>query len=342
MNAVELLRVDTRELVTYTSLSTYRNCRKKYFWRYVEQLVPLERDDALGLGSLIHVCLKLWHETGDLNAVLQLIDIETAERATKDWQRKYRLLARAMMAGYATRYPKEEFEVLALEAPFCGEIHNPETGAVSRTFLMGGKYDGLVRLADPVYLLEHKTASDIGSGYLERLWTDFQVALYLKYVREVLGIEISGVLYNIIGKPNLFQAKGETEEEYRVRYAELCQRNRNGKSSAKRQLPESDEDYERRLCEKMSDLTMYHREVLLFSESRIQEIEAEVWDLTQNLLVSRRTGRWYQNTSFCFHWNKPCCYYPLCKSGGSELVKSEFYRHEPPHQELREEPEQGE
>lgn len=336
----ETIQADLRELVTYTSMSMYRNCRKKYFWRYVEQLVPLERDDALGLGSLIHACLKLWHETGDLNAVFQLIDMETAGGA--EWQRKYRLFARAMMAGYAARYPMEDFEVIELEAPFRGEVRNPDTGATSRTFVMGGKYDGLVQQADLTYLLEHKTTSGIGSGYLERLWTDFQVAIYLKYVREALGIEINGVLYNVLVKPALVQAKGETEEEFRVRYADLCTRNKNGKSSAKRQVPESDEAFEARLREKMADPTMYHREVLFFSEERILEIEAEVWELTQNLLVSRSTDRWYQNTSFCFHWNKPCCFLPLCKSGGSELVKSEFYRHEPPHMELREEPEQGE
>jgi hypothetical protein len=337
-----VIATDTRELVTYTSLSTYRNCRKKYFWRYVESLIPMERDDALGLGSLIHVCLKLWHETRDISAVLQVIDSETAQRTIHDWQRKYWHLSRSMMWGYANLYPVEDFQPIALEQPFRAEIRNPETGSSSRTFLMAGKVDGLISLNGSAFLLEHKTASNIGAGYLERLWTDFQVALYVKYVQEALGVKLDGVLYNVIEKPGLLQAKGETEEEFQVRYAELCQKNKSGKSSAKRQLIESDTDYQARLQEKMSDPSMYHREILIISESRIREIESEVWELAQNLLFSRRTGRWYQNTTFCFHWNKPCCYYPLCKSGGSELVKSEFYRHEPPHKELREEPEQGE
>jgi hypothetical protein len=43
---------------------------------------------------------------------------------------------------------------------------------------------------------------------------DFQIAIYSHYVEEALGIPITGVIYNVLGKARLQQGKGETEEEY--------------------------------------------------------------------------------------------------------------------------------
>ncbi len=98
------------------------------------------------------------------------------------------------MTGYANRFPGEDFEVVALEKTFEGNIINPATGASSRSFTLAGKVDGIVRQDGKYFLLEHKTASQIDSGYLERLWTDFQIHLYAWYVEKALGWRISGTV----------------------------------------------------------------------------------------------------------------------------------------------------
>ena len=82
-----------------------------------------------------------------------------------------------MMTGYARRYPAEQFEVIHLEKKFEGPLVNPLTRAVSRSFKLAGKIDGIVKMGDGYFLLEHKTAAQLGGDYLERLWTDFQVTL---------------------------------------------------------------------------------------------------------------------------------------------------------------------
>ena len=181
---------------------------------------------------------------------------------------------------------------------------------------------------------EHKTASNIDSGYLERLWTDFQIILYSWYIEKALSIRISGVIYNILCKARLQQSKGETETEFEVRRAALIAKSKTGKSSAKRRLPESDDDYQARLAEKYSEPGMFHREVLYISRDRFAMLQAELWELTQSFLDARRRDSWYQNTDFCFKWNRPCAYYPLCSSGMSPLVRDNLYRIEPPHSEL--------
>lgn len=85
-----------------------------------------------------------------------------------------------------------------------------------------------------------RSAND--SNYLDKLWTDTQIALYCYYLRE-LGYPIVGVIYNVLLKSRLKQSKGETQEEYEARHAELAAKNKSGKSTAKRQLPETNEEF---------------------------------------------------------------------------------------------------
>ena len=43
---------------TYSSLSAFRNCRRKYDYRYNQCLVPIERNETLFYGTVWHECLE--------------------------------------------------------------------------------------------------------------------------------------------------------------------------------------------------------------------------------------------------------------------------------------------
>ncbi len=327
--------MNTRVVTTYSMWSLFRNCRKAAQWRYQLDLVPLERDRNLRFGSLIHECLETWHGTRDLSAALDHIDRACADRARDEDQHRTWHLATAMMRGYAARYPAEDFEVVALEKTFEGRIVNPATGAASRSFVLSGRVDGIVRVGDEHFLLEHKTASVLDASYLERLWTDFQITLYAYYVEQALGIHISGVLYNVLVKTRLKQRAGETQVEYEERRAALIAKSKTGKSSAKRRMPESDEEFQARLLAKYAEPGMFHREPIYISRDRFETLRAELWELTQAFLDARRRGVFYENTSYCFRWGRPCAYFPLCRSGGSSNVIENLYQRVAPHEELR-------
>ena len=324
-------------ITTYSMWSLFRNCRKACEWRYIHELVPLEQDHNLAFGTVIHKCLEVWHGTRNLEAVLDHIDRTYPNRDQVADQKRDWHLAVAMMKGYASCYPTEEFEVVSLETTFDGKIINPATGASSRTFVLAGRVDGIVRIGDEHYLLEHKTASQVDADYLERLWTDFQIVLYSRYVEQALGVRIAGVLYNILVKARLQQGRGETEAEYEARRAALIAKSKTGKTSAKRKLPESDDTFQERLAAKYAEPGMFHREMLYISRDRFETLQAELWELTQAFLDARRRGVFYQNTAFCFHYRRPCAYFPLCRSGGSPNVIDNIYRKVPPHEELRDE-----
>ncbi len=320
---------------TYSMWSLFRNCRKAVEWRYLQQLVPLQRDRNLHFGSLIHECLELWHRERDLARVLDLIDRRCAARAQDEDQQRDWHLATAMMRGYAARYPAEDFEIVALEHVFEGPIVNPATGAASRSFRLAGKVDGIIRAGQEYFILENKTVSQIDSDYLERLWTDFQITLYAHYVEQTMGLPITGILYNVLVKARLQQSKGETEEEFEARRAELLAKSKTGRTAARRREPESDEEFQRRLNEKYADPAMFHREMLYLSRDRFDVLRSELWELTQAFLDARRRGVFYQNTAFCFNYQRPCPYFALCRSNGNPNVVENFYQRVPPNEELR-------
>ena len=325
----------TPMVTTYSMWSLFRNCRKAVDWRYLQQLVPLQRDRNLHFGSIIHECLQAWHQRRDLDEVLAAINRLCANRSQDETQRRDWHLATAMMRAYAVRYVRDDFEVIALERNFEGPIVNPATGAASRSFVLAGKVDGVVRIGSEHFILEHKTAAQVDGDYLEKLWTDFQITLYAHYIEETMGIPITGILYNVLVKVKLQQGKGETEEEFRARRAELLAKSKTGKTTAKRKQPESDDEFQLRLAEKYADPEMFHREMLYLSRDRFVILRSELWELTQSFLEARRRGVFYQNTAFCFNYQRPCPYFPICRSNGNPNLIENFYQRVPPNEELR-------
>ncbi len=238
-----------KSVLTYSALNTFRNCPRKYKHRYVDNLRPRMKVESLSFGSVIHSAIEIWYRSVDdanrLWIVLDFIDRSFPERATDENQQANWHLARAIMTGYASRYATEDFTIIEIEKSFTGNIRNPDTGRCSQTFVMAGKADAIVQRSDGMYLLEHKTAASIDSNYLDKLWTDTQIALYCYYLLE-LGYPIVGVIYNVLLKSRLKQSKGETQEEYEARHAELAAKNKSGKSTAKRQMPETNEEFQGR------------------------------------------------------------------------------------------------
>ncbi|MFN3326782.1 MAG: PD-(D/E)XK nuclease family protein [Bryobacteraceae bacterium] len=322
-------------VTTYSMWNQFRNCRKAVEWRYLDHLVPLQRDRNLHFGSLIHECLQSWHQRRDLAEVLALIDRLCPYRLQDENQQRDWHLATAMMRAYAARYVEEEFEVVALEQVFEGPIVNPATGAASRSFVLAGKVDGIVRIGGEYFILESKTASQIDSDYLERLWTDFQITIYAHYIEQTMGMPITGILYNVLVKAKLQQGKGETEDEFQARRADLLAKSKTGRTTAKRRMPETDDEFQQRLAEKYADPAMFHREMLYLSRDRFEILRSELWELTQAFLDARRRGVFYQNTSFCFNYQRPCPYFALCRSNGNPNVIENFYQRAEPNEELR-------
>ncbi len=326
-----------KSILTFSALNCFRNCPRRYKLRYIDLLRRPEQPENLSFGTVIHAAVEMWYtlpvDNHRLLTILDFIDSRYSNRGIDAKEKAAWHLARAMIIGYAERYVREEFGVVHVEKEFEAEIRNPETGRPSQTFTIAGKVDGIVRIEDELYLLEHKTASTLTSDYLDRLWTDTQIALYCFYLRQQ-GFPIVGVIYNVLLKARLQQRAGETDEEFEARRTALAAKNKSGKSTAKRQEPESDEEFSARLHEWYARPEAFHRERIYLSEDRLAMLQDEVWEITQQYLDARGRGKWLMNTSNCFSFQRPCEYLPYCQSGFNPNVRDNLFQVVPAHEEL--------
>lgn len=337
-----------RKTLTYTALSTFNACPRRYRNRFVRGLAPLERDEALRLGTVWHELLERRYKAVQTGAApfkasdaLEYLDARYPARAVDAEQRRQWHLLRAMYAEYDRRFGSETFDVIDVEREFEVPIVNPATGAESRSFVLRGKVDLVVHLKDTseLAIVEHKTTAGITGNYIERLPLDFQVHLYAATLSRLFKEPVRWVIYNAIEKSRLQQKAGETEAEFEARRAELAAKNKSGKSNAVRQMPESDDEYAARLSAWYAEPDSMHRELLLIAPGDIRETEGMVWEYTQSLLFAQRRDAWPKNTRECFGLSgKPCSYVPLCRSQDSPNIAENCYRIETPFGELQASP----
>jgi len=324
-----------KSTLTYSSVSMFQTCRRKFKLRQEDCLVPAEKPQALRFGSVTHQWLEVWHQSRDTAAAQAVIDQAYINRGSEPDEKSDWHYQTAMLRAYAAQYAVEDFEVVALEQTFSGPLVNPTTGRQSRSFIICGKVDGIVRRGDEVMLMEHKTSAQVTGDYIERLSMDMQILMYSYYARETMGYPVTSIIYNILAKPRLTQSEGETEEQYRARKAALAAKSKSGKSSAKRRMPESDEAFQERLAAWFAAEPRFTRQELLLDFDSIATVRQTLWDISKELLDARRNGRWHQNPRSCFGFGK-CSYFELCSSHNNPMVIENLYRRATPHPELEE------
>ena len=115
---LESTTANSKNVLTYSALNTFRNCPRKYKNRYLDNLRPRERAEALSFGSVIHTAIELWYRSPNtesrLTDVLTYIDDAFENRVVDSNQMVQGHLATAMIRGYAERYATEEFEIVRL------------------------------------------------------------------------------------------------------------------------------------------------------------------------------------------------------------------------------------
>lgn len=332
-----------RVLLTYSLLRTFRNCRRLTRYQYIDQIAPIEDDrEALRYGSLWHAAQEVWHATRDLPATLARIDALTPNAHSDREQRRARNVARAGCTAYATHYASETWTPAAttIEATFRLPLLHPVRATAHPRYDLGGRKDQVVVDSEGKrWILERKTVSRLDAAYLDALWMSPQAIIYLDAEQRASGQHVEGVIYDLALKPQLQQTtEDETEEAFAIRFAEACAKNKSGKSTAKRQLAESDEDFAARLAAWHMEQPRFRREVIMVGDAEIAETRAELWDLAAQYTLAKREGGWYRNPSMCFDWGRPCPFLALCRSGESSIVRDNLYAHREAHSELSDTP----
>lgn len=288
------------KVLTQSSIKVFTSCPKKYWWKFEQNLMPLETEesDALQWGTALHRGLAAYYTAN--------LSLDAAIEACKGCYKEEFVVA--MLTGYDNRYREEDssLKVVEVESKFSQTIRNLKRNKTH--WVARGILDGLVELDGELYLLEHKTASDIDVAYIEKIWADFQTMFYATYYSQQIGRGIVGVIYNVIRKSQKRQGKNETLEQFRDRLVETY-------------LTED----------------MYHRETVVFDPGLKQKCLDETAYYLSAIQHCRYYGNWYKNYGACSHYGTQCQYFKLCAAPDPTIIAENYYKRvDNPHREMEE------
>lgn len=163
-------------------LKLFKSCRRAYYFKYMEGLLPVEKSNALQTGTSYHAKLESLYKNGNFE---------------RDFSKE------SAMATVYEKYIYPKFKVDRVE-----DFLRTEIGG--HTLI--GICDGI---ASDGSIVEHKTTSqEITEAYEYNLLWDEQILAYMT----LTGAR--KVYYTVIRKPTIRQKKNESEEEFFNRMVE--------------------------------------------------------------------------------------------------------------------------
>lgn len=213
-----------------SQIKNFKTCRRSYFFRYVEQLEPIQKAEALQVGGNYHELIE-WLYTHD-----------TLDGVEEDNSKEL-----AMACAY-WKYIYPQLKLKFTEVEF-------ETSLRDGNILIG-RVDGI---AEDGCLVEHKTTSmDIGAPYEYNLMWDEQLLAYM------LAYGVNRMYYTVCKKPTIRQKKNETDEEFFNRMVEWYDEDTDSKIRVF-EVERTDEEIRRfedelhNICEEIAKSKNYYR-----------------------------------------------------------------------------------
>lgn len=212
------------------ALTGWQKCPAWYDLRINHGWTSRGKSAALGFGGAIHEGIATWYKTKDINQAIMAVKNSWPEDHPVD---DYRTLAKCItvMMEYVKKYPAEAFQIVGapdepmVEVPFTLDTGMflpvcPACGCDNTVFSSydrrepgcwhcqsptlepieyGGIFDALVEFNEHVYILEHKTTSQMGAGYFNQFKPNNQVTGYVWGASQLSGRRCNGAIINAVG-----------------------------------------------------------------------------------------------------------------------------------------------
>lgn len=206
--------------LSYSKISCFQKCRREYYWRYIENLAPMQKADYFQIGIIVHELRERW-----IKNELELSDITLLQEEIR------------------TRFPSNDPEVtdhVALEAArlFVGYVREMETSPYTLIspeltleydtgeFLLYARIDALARDDHGNVLRDElKTTSRMDSAYLTGLSKGLQTGITLWLLEEIMPDQkIKGSLFEIIVKTKIPQYARQPvmKNPFTITYTKEC------------------------------------------------------------------------------------------------------------------------
>jgi hypothetical protein len=249
---------------------------------------------------------------------------------------------RGLLHAYDQRWSSQPLEVLEVEHMLTADMWNPESGKKSRTYLMAGKRDVLLRdEIGQLVLMDHKTCSediqDPNAPYWRQLLIENQPTYYM-LMDHLNGVRVDYGLWDVVRKPTLSprqvtKAERDSISKYGTwfgRPAEPVER-------------ETLDMYEARVAYDATEVRSqwyFQRRQVARLDSQLIEVAAESWEIGQAMLEERKRSRHVRNAGACMNYGSPCKFLGIC-SGYDEPDSDNWTRKKQVHVELPQLPGDG-
>lgn len=338
------------EVLTQSSLRTYRACHEKYRITYVEGKRPIKQSQPLVYGNAWHDVRETWWNTRDLGLALETLRLQ---EGIDDLDR---LKLQAMLLGYVARWEPwlNTVEVIAVEQRFDCII---ETEFSPIVVPMAGKFDAIIRDGEGLWVVEEKTAASTGDLYWRRLAIDPQCSTYFEAALQMYGEYPAGIIYMVNQKTKLsplirtetlrFKKCKTTKEcagSLTVTNAEempvcfQCKSRLEPYANQRVNDETPGEYYERLLEDIQGDPEKYYqkREVPRL-DSQILRAKEDMKATHEDIVRSASKTRWGRNPDACIASYGVCPYFDVCTGSASLDDQTLFRTAKEPHEELGEE-----
>lgn len=331
-------------------------CQREHHYSYRLGYRSARDADALRFGTLIHLGLEAWWlsakaKASDEDRLRAALDAMTGEVDLFEHAK-----AVALVIGYDARWGDDLalYEVLAVEVVFETPLVNPETGAPSRTWVLGGKLDLVLRelATGRVLIVDHKTMTgDIGPGSdaLKRLRIDRQISTYYAGAAS-LGHLAEAWVHDVLGKPQQRPSAVPVLDDDGVKIVVDAQgqrvRTKDGKkwresaSTADgyvlKTRPETPDEYRNRIMAAIAEDPngYFQRPVVVRLEAELEDAAFDAWQMAKQLKEAENAGRFPRNPDACVRYGSTCPFFGVCVGEASLDDPGLFRRIDTPNPEL--------
>lgn len=206
------------------ALNLFQVCPEKYRLRIKKGYTSRRKSAALGFGLAFHAGLAGWYRTKSRVEMTKAVENAWPDGMPVDDFRTKQKCIETLLA-YTKEYPDETFQFVQgtsgplIEVPFtlhtglylpcsmcwtldisgkddplCSECHS-----LKEPIEYGGIFDGMVHFSGTLYVLEHKTTSQLGDSYFDQFRPNNQVTGYVWGGSGLSGQRVGGAFINAIG-----------------------------------------------------------------------------------------------------------------------------------------------
>lgn len=366
------------ESISHTRKVAFRRCKRMHHLIYDRGIRPAKTAIQLTIGTLFHLWSEAWLLTVGTDGPMWVsptalaIDDQWLDDPWSPMERGFAQLdtsdpyeaarLRAMVLAYHLRWRGQNWHVIAVEAEFIAPISTlpnlPNFG-----YQRSGKIDAIVEDDMQIWAVEHKTnlgPLDPDDSYWIRLRSDAQCSDY-HIGSTSLGYEISGIIYDVVCKPDLEPLRATSIDKQEMTIGWGCkacggdkdkrgtgyvgnfaclscrgtgwraatEKSPSGEPRYKAHVRLRDEtpgEYGLRCFQTMvaePDRYLHRRPVVRLADE-LREHELDDWETVRDIHSDEQRAYHPRNTDACFAFNRRCDFHPACW-GGVDPEQSTLY-----------------